>query len=142
MTHKFQWPRSLKSLSDQTIYCQTSFPAKRAMPPCCHIEVGMYSWWLFATDVWYVSIPEQNHESSCFAQEMFCHLMPTSENPSHWTSHVSISQRMSEILRLHTSRDNALFRSPPSSWNTPSGLSCVMLPNLWTNQHDESCSAC
>ncbi len=142
MAHEFQWPRSLKSFSVQEIYCRTSFPTNRAIPPCCHIEVGTHSWWLFVANVQYVSVPEQNHELSCFEWEMFLYSIPTSENPPHWTSHVSMSRSMSDILQLRTSCDKAMFKFPPSSWNTPSGLSCGMLPSLWTNQHEASCSAC
>ncbi len=117
------------------MYCQTSFLANRAIPPCCLIEVGT------ATDVRYLSVPEQNHESICFERDTFRHLMLTSKKPPACTSHVLITLIISENFLFCTSLEDALFRFPPSRRNTPSGLSCRMLPNLGTNQRDDSCSA-
>jgi hypothetical protein len=66
----------------------------------------------------------------------------TSENPPHWTSHVSMSRCMLDILDLCTLCDDALFKFAQSSRNAPSGLSCGMFPSLLTNQHKVSCSTC
>ncbi len=71
------------------------------------------------------------------------HILPLDANlreaPSLYIPLITII--ISEIFLFCTSLEDALFRFPPSRQNTPSGLSCCMLPNLGMNQHGNSCSA-